>query len=172
MKSVLLPFVMIFVFVLESIISDLVPIPFLSEQQTAVPRVLVLAIVLLAAYGSMKLAMLYGFIFGLLFDIVYTEVIGIYAFAFPVLAYFVFQALRVLHKNAIILIFLTELAIALLEFFVYGIYFLIGVTNMPLYSFTNGRLLPTLALNFVLACLLIYPLKKIILSLQKEKMRD
>lgn len=94
-----------FIFVLESIIVDLVPIPFLSDHQVAVPHLLLLMIVILAAYGSRKIAVIYGIVFGLLFDVVYTQVIGIYAFAFPTLAYLVMQALRVLNPNIFVLIF-------------------------------------------------------------------
>ncbi|MGG3847405.1 rod shape-determining protein MreD [Aeribacillus composti] len=172
MRTFFLPVMVMFIFVLESIIVDLVPIPFLSDHQVAVPHLLLLMIVILAAYGPRKIAVIYGIVFGLLFDVVYTQVIGIYAFSFPTLAYLVMQALRVLNPNIFVLIFLTELSVALLEFFTYGIYLLIRMTAVPLQLFTIDRLLPTLALNFVLACVLIYPLKKFVLGLKIGEHND
>jgi rod shape-determining protein MreD len=114
--------------------------------------------------------MLFGFIFGLLHDIVYIEVIGIYLFVYAFLAYLISKAMKVLHKNVFLVLFLTMLTIALLEYYVYGINYLIGTTKMSLYNFTTLRLLPTLALNSIVAILLIYPVKRFLEKIKMEEL--
>jgi rod shape-determining protein MreD len=116
--------------------------------------------------------MLFGFVFGLLHDIVYIEVIGIYLFAYGIIAYLISKAMKVLHVNAFIVIFLTILSVALLEYYVYGINYLVGTTKMSLYNFTTLRLLPTIALNSIIAILLIYPLKKFLTKIKIEESED
>jgi rod shape-determining protein MreD len=116
--------------------------------------------------------MLFGIVFGLLHDIVYIEVIGIYLFSYGILAYLINKAMKVLHGNALIVLFLTILSIAVLEFYVYGMNYLIGTTKMSLYHFTTLRLLPTLALNSVVAILLIYPMKKFLTKIKIDESDD
>lgn len=116
--------------------------------------------------------MLFGLIFGFLHDVVYIEVIGIYLFSYAFLAYLVSKAMKVLHKHVLIVIFLSTLAIAILEFYVYGINYAIGATDMSLYDFTTNRLLTTLGLNFIFALLFIFPLKSFLTKLKKAESED
>jgi rod shape-determining protein MreD len=114
--------------------------------------------------------MLFGVVFGLLHDIVYIEVIGIYLLVYAFLAYLISKAMKVLHNNVFMTLFLTILAITLLEYYVYGINYLIGTTKMSLYHFTTLRLLPTLALNSIFAILLIYPVKRFLEKIKVEEL--
>ena len=116
--------------------------------------------------------MLFGFIFGLLHDIIYIEVMGIYLFAYGFLAYLISKAMKVLHGHVLIVLFLILLAISVLEYYVYGINYLIDATKMSLYDFTTLRLLPTLAMNLVVAGLCIYPLKTFLTKLKLAESED
>lgn len=172
MRRFILPFLIFFIFISESIFAHLVHVPFALEDQLYIPRFLLIAVVFVTVYLTRTQGILFGIVFGLLHDIVYIEVIGIYLITYGILAYLISKALKVLHRNALIVLFLTILSIAVLEFYVYGINYLIGTTKMSLYNFTTLRLLPTLALNSIVAILLIYPMKKFLTKIKIEESED
>ncbi|MBX4373459.1 rod shape-determining protein MreD, partial [Mycobacterium tuberculosis] len=76
--------------------TDLIELPFTSEDQVIIPRFVMLSIVFITAYYSQKMGIIYGLVFGLLHDIVYTEILGIYLFAYPLFAYLISKALKAL----------------------------------------------------------------------------
>ncbi|MFC0270158.1 rod shape-determining protein MreD [Metabacillus herbersteinensis] len=169
MRRLFLPLIMLVIFISESIFVDLVHVPFSNNDQLFIPHFLMLAITFVTAYVNQSYGMIYGIVFGLLFDIIYTEVIGVYLFSFGLFAYLMSKALKILHGNVLIVLFLGLLSISVLEFYVYGIHLLIGTTTMSLYNFTTLRLLPTLALNLSAGILLIYPLKGFLTKLKIEQ---
>ena len=65
---------------------------------------MIVFIFFLTIYGSKKHAMIYGAILGLAYDVVYTEVLGIYMFLIPFLAYLIAKCMKVLQSNWIIVI--------------------------------------------------------------------
>ncbi|MCD7032925.1 rod shape-determining protein MreD [Metabacillus sp. GX 13764] len=168
MKRFLLPFFIFLLFIAESIYADLVHLPFLSDQLIFVPRFSFLAILFICAFFNRNTAILYGAIFGLLYDIVYTEVLGIYLFSFPLLVYLMSKGLKALHNNVLVVIFLSLVAVTLLEFFVYGIQELIQALPMTLNDFVTLRLIPTLALNLAAGLVLVYPIKSFLAGLRRD----
>ncbi|WP_243386170.1 rod shape-determining protein MreD [Bacillus kexueae] len=171
-KRFFLLFAIFTTFVSESIFVDLVSVPFLSDDQTVVPHFLVVAIIAVTAYTSQSFGILCGVLFGFLYDVVYTEVIGVYTFSYPVLAFLTRWALRAFHNNAFVLVLLSMLAISVLEFYTFWIYSAVGVTDLSVNMFVSNRLVPTLLLNATVSLLLIYPFKRFILSLQIEQIDD
>lgn len=171
-KRFFLLFAIFTTFVSESIFVDLVHVPYVTEDQIVVPHFLVVAIIAVTAYTTQGFGIFCGVLFGFLYDVVYTEIIGIYTFSYPLLAYLTRHALKWFHNNAFVLVLLSMISISALEFFTYGIYTVIDVTNMDVQNFTYNRLLPTLAVNAVVSLLLIYPFKRFILSLQIEQVDD
>ncbi|AGK55078.1 rod shape-determining protein MreD [Bacillus sp. 1NLA3E] len=167
MRRVLLPVLFTGCFIFESIFIELMPAKFFSGQHILVPHLLIMAILFLTIYGNRNLGILYGFIFGLLFDVVYTEVVGIYLFMFPVIAYLISKIMKVLQTNLIIVSIVTLLGVGLLEIGVYEMNFLIHRTTMGFPSFFGNRLVPTLVLNLIFIILVAYPLKR-----QFEKLAD
>jgi rod shape-determining protein MreD len=156
-----LPFaIFVLLFIIESLFVELFPVRFLKEGHILVPRFLLAGILLLTIYGSKKQGIWYGLLFGLMFDIVYTEIIGIYLFMFPLTAYFVSKLMKILQSNIIIATIVVLLGMAVLEILVYELNYLIHITEMPFPQFINMRLLPTLILNLIFLILFVYPFKK------------
>ncbi|MFN2745063.1 MULTISPECIES: rod shape-determining protein MreD [Bacillus] len=168
MKRFLLPVIMMFVLVSDSMYADFIRLPFVTEDQQLIPRFLLLVLVFMTAYVNQPFAITYGFIFGLLYDINYTDLLGVYMFGFAGICYLSSKAFKVLQTNAFVVIFISVLAVSVLEFYQYGVQMLIRPEIMPFYQFVLGRLLPTLGLNAVVAMLLVYPFKVFFTSLKKE----
>ncbi|WP_442595237.1 rod shape-determining protein MreD [Neobacillus sp. D3-1R] len=156
-----LPFVLFFLFfILESLFVELLPVRLFHKDWVYAPHFLIAAILLFTIYGSKKHGIWSALVYGLLFDIVYTEIIGIYLFMFPLTAYAISKMMKILQSNMIIATFVVLLGISVLEIVVYEMNFLIHVTNIPFPAFVNTRLLPTVVLNFIFLLLMVYPLKK------------
>lgn len=160
MRRFLLPIIFTACFIFESIFLELMPSKFFSHERILVPHLLIITLFFLTIYGSRNLGIIYSFIFGLLFDVVYTEIIGIYIFMFPLISYIVSKIMKVLQTNLLIMTVVTLFGITLLEFGVYEMNFLIHKTSMDFSSFSQSRLLPTLLLNLVFTIIVAYSLKR------------
>jgi rod shape-determining protein MreD len=125
-----------------------------------VPRFVLVIICYIAIFLTPKLSIIYGVSFGLFYDFIYTDLIGIYSFSFACIAYFVSTLSRLFHGNVFIVLVINLLSITVLEFFVYGIYLLIGLAKVPLDPFLYTRLIPSLILNGSFSLLIFYPMRK------------
>lgn len=167
MKRLIIPLLFLFLFVFEGLFTQLFPADIFDGKYIFVPRFLLLALFFFAIYGSSKHGIIFAFIFGLLFDMVYTEIIGIYLFLFPLATYVLMTMMRIIQTNIVLVSFVSIICVALLESAVYFMNLLIHITDITFASFTDIRLLPTLALNFLFVVLAAYPFKR-----QSEKFAD
>ena len=171
MKKAFLPIIISFCFLFESVFVELLPAELFNSSRILVPHFLMVTIIFVTIYISPKHGIMYGFIFGIFFDIVYTEIIGIYLFMFPLVAYITSWIMKILQTNIILVSFVAILGVGLLEFGVYEMNFIIGRTDMSFASFVDIRLVPTLILNFIFIILVAYPLRKY-LDLYAEALRN
>lgn len=161
MRKFLLPLFFLFLFVFESLFVQLLPGGAFQSDRILAPHFLLAAILFLTIYGSEKQGLLYGFVFGLLFDIVYTEILGIYLFLFPLVAYLITKMMKVLQTNILLSSLMVLTGIALLELGSYEMNKLIHITSMDFTTFLNLRFIPTLILNAVFIIIVSYPLKRL-----------
>lgn len=161
MRRFLLPLILLALFIGESIFVQVTPHDLLGSGKIAVPRFLMAALLFLTIFGSKKHGILYGLLFGLLFDIVYVEIIGIYLFLFPVIAFITTKLMRILQTNIAMAFIIVLLGITLLEAGVYQMNLLIHHTDMEFAVFLSSRLLPTLILNAIFIILAVYPFKRL-----------
>jgi rod shape-determining protein MreD len=170
-RKAFLPIIISLCFLFESVFVELLPAELFKSSSIFVPHFLMVAITFVTVYISQKHGIMYGFIFGILFDIVYTEIIGIYLFMFPLVAYITSWIMRILQTNIILVSFVAILGVGFLELGVYEMNFLIGRTDMIFASFMDIRLVPTLILNLIFIILVSYPLRKY-LDLYAEALRN
>ncbi|PEA56683.1 rod shape-determining protein MreD [Bacillus pseudomycoides] len=174
LKKAILPLLLLFVFVLENMFSTIVPTSLFWKNTIVAPHFLMIVLCFIAIYFNSVHGIYYGLLFGFLFDIVHTELVGVYIFAYPILVYLVYQAMRILQVNLFIVFFIVLASIAALEYYVYGFLTLIGRVHMPAHIFFTDRLLPTLLLNGIFLLLFCFPLQRYLLRLsdameEKEK---
>lgn len=160
MKKFLLPLLFLFLFLLESLFVQFLPEEIFGRDRIIAPHFLFAALLFLTIFVGKKQGIIYGAIFGLLFDIVYVEIIGIYLFLYPFIAYLVSKVMHIMQANIIIAFLVTIGGIALLEIGVYEMNFLIHVTDLDFMGFINLRFYPTLILNAIFVILAGYPLKR------------
>ncbi|MBM7691920.1 rod shape-determining protein MreD [Peribacillus deserti] len=162
MSRLIIPLSAFFFFMAESTYADLFSGEHFNSSRIFVPHFLFIFILFLTIFGSTKYGIIYGFIFGFLFDVVYTEILGVYAFLFAFLALVVSRLMKLVHSNIFIAALISTAAIAALEILVYEANGLIKDTGMNFTEFATIRLLPTLLLNFAFIIILAFPIKRII----------
>ncbi|MBD8069351.1 rod shape-determining protein MreD [Bacillus sp. PS06] len=162
MRRLILPSILLFLFILESIFVDVLPASFIMNNYLLVPHFLFVTIVFVAMIGNRNEVMLQGAIFGLLFDIVYTGILGIYLFSFPLIAYIISKLAGILQNHIVIVSLLSIISVVLLELFTYGVNLLIGITTMSMDIFIEQRLISTTILNGLFIVIMAYPLLKLV----------
>lgn len=166
MKRVYLPIILLFFFIFEGTIMQVIAPENFGSQLVLIPRFTMIIIVFVALYLNVPIAVLYAMAFGLLYDVIYTDFIGIYMFSMAVTAYIVGQSAKIMHMNAIVGILVAFVTVLVLEFLVYGIYSLIGFVQLPIKWFMLERLFPSLVLNGSFFILIYVPMQKIIKKLK------
>ncbi|WP_110111487.1 rod shape-determining protein MreD [Bacillus sp. CGMCC 1.16541] len=163
-----LPFLVSIAFIGESMVVNFIAVePFLREWVLS-PRFVVIILVLMAVYFSLKQAMIYGLIFGMLYDVAFTDVLGVYMLGIPAVCYLISKMMKVLQNNLVVVSILALFAVTIIEFYIYGINVLIHVTDMTFDRFLQQRFYATLILNAVFFLFFSYPLK---VKLQKWKVQ-
>jgi rod shape-determining protein MreD len=159
-RKFLLPLLFIFIFIVESLFVQALPAEIFNSDRILVPRFLIIVIIFMTLYGDRNHGLIYGFSFGLLFDVVYTEIIGVYLFLFPLIAYLASKIMRILQTNIVVVSIISILGVALLELGVYELNFLVNKTDMEFALFSELRLFPTLILNLAFIIVFAYPFKR------------
>ncbi|MCA0969937.1 rod shape-determining protein MreD [Halobacillus litoralis] len=116
-------------------------------------------------------AVWFGLLFGLLIDVVYTGVLGVYMVTYALVAYAIHGLNRWLHSTFIGASVLTIIGIALADTSLYIIYSFVQITDMTWADYATLRLLPTLAANMIVFVIL-FPLIKERLSIWSEELMN
>lgn len=159
MRKFLLPLLFLLLFIIESLFVEYLPEKVFGFERIFVPHFLFIAILFLTIFVGKKHGIIFAAIFGLLFDVVYVEIIGIYLFLYPFISYLIYKLLQVLQANIITSFLAALLGVSLLEIGVYEMNYLIHITDLDFIGYMNLRFYPTLILNAVFTLIAAYPLK-------------
>ncbi|MBA9025727.1 MULTISPECIES: rod shape-determining protein MreD [Bacillaceae] len=169
MKRLKLPLTALLFFIMEGSFSNLLAGDIFGGDKIIVPRFIMILIAFITIYGTRRNGMIYGFILGLMYDVVYTEILGVYMFMLPFFAYLIAKIMRILQSNLLVTILTSLLFITFLEVIVYQINILIGFAHIDFNTFWKSRLVPTLLLNLAFLVVFSYPLKRMI---EKQKLES
>ncbi|MDQ0208002.1 rod shape-determining protein MreD [Alkalicoccobacillus murimartini] len=159
---------LLFLLVIEGTIVPNAVANFLQIDAIMVPRFLVVVIVFIGIYIGRSQSLIHGLIFGFVYDVVYTEFLGIYMFGFAFIGYiFAFSTKRI-QDSVLVPIVLACLAVVFFEYYQYGILQMLGVTNMTGGHFANSRLLPTVLFNGAFAILALFPIRRLIYHVNQQ----
>ncbi|KGP73887.1 rod shape-determining protein MreD [Pontibacillus yanchengensis] len=160
MKRLLLPLTLLLFLVLEGTAMDFLPKEWLLANYYIIPHWVLVVLTYIAIFydfDSTYYCVLYGIIFGLLIDLIYTDMLGVYMFTYGLVIYITHGFKKMLHSNVFVTLLLTIVAIVLADAIIYVLYSFIQATEMVWETYTLMSLLPTLAAN-VLFAVLLYPL--------------
>ncbi|EFI83560.1 rod shape-determining protein MreD [Listeria grayi] len=165
-KNVALPAIIILTFILEGVASLIFGKQLFAENRLFIPHFLLVMLILMTAFYKRNPTLIYAFILGLVYDIYYTNIMGVFFALFPLIVYITDKFLQVFQKNILLLALITIFDIILMESIVYAFYLLIGKTNMEIFAFIDTRLWTTILLNFAFYLIAYFPFRRFLLKLE------
>ncbi|HLR52840.1 MAG TPA: rod shape-determining protein MreD [Candidatus Avamphibacillus sp.] len=158
MRQVYLSLVIFVILVLEGVALELLPAQTFGDLFIISHWVLVCLIYVAIFYDSEEtnFSLFYAFFFGLLVDIVYTNILGVYMFTYAITIYIIKKLTRLFQSNLLSTILFGILGITLTDILIYLIFTVIEITELPWQDYIIYRLLPTILANIVFLTV-IYP---------------
>lgn len=159
MKRVLIPLILFLLVVLEGVLFDLVP-PFVHSGAVWIISHIVLGFLILTALYYDKentyYSVLYAVIFGLLIDIVYTEVLGVYMFTYGLCVYVIHGTKKLLHEDFNVMLLLGTVGFIMADVSIYVIYTIVGIADISFGTYILNRLPATVASNLIVMIVLYF----------------
>ncbi|WP_077621362.1 rod shape-determining protein MreD [Sediminibacillus massiliensis] len=162
MRRFYLPLILLALLIFEGVALDFLPDSLTDGKWMIVPHWVLVYLVLITVFYDMErtyFSVLYALIFGLVIDIAYTSVIGVYMFIYALVVYLVHGLKKLLHTNFFVALLLVVIAVALVDTGLYIIYSFIGMTIFSWSEYLLVRLMPTVLAN-LLFFLILYPITK------------
>jgi len=156
MVRFLIGFVAVALFLVEPIFSLFSPFEWGSHVVYIVPRFLILFLIFLSIYYNSKQAIIYGFVFGLLYDVFYIDIIGLYMVLYPLLCFIASGIVKVIHKRLFVSAIISALLVIILEFIVYQFNLYIGHVTVQMMDFVTYRLISTVLANVLFIVMLMW----------------
>ncbi|WP_106497019.1 rod shape-determining protein MreD [Lentibacillus sp. Marseille-P4043] len=160
MKRLFIPLILFLVVILEGVALELLPTRLVTGDFLIIPHWALVFLVYVSMFYDKEntySSVFYGIMFGMLIDIVYTGVLGVYMFTYAFVIYIVQGLKKLLHANIYVTILLGIFGIILGDFTIYIIFSVIGITEIAWQHYIIYRLLPTVLAN-LLFLLILYPL--------------
>ncbi|WP_099158654.1 rod shape-determining protein MreD [Virgibacillus ndiopensis] len=175
MKRLYLPLILFLFVILEGVSLELLPPKLVMSDLLIIPHWVLIFLVFVSIFYDKEqtyYSVLYGVIFGLLLDIVYTGVLGVYMFTYAIVIYIIHGLKKLLHANIHVTLLLGLIAITVADLLIYLIFFVIGLTEMSGEEYLFYRIIPTVLAN-LLFLLVLYPfLRKRLVKWSDEQLTN
>lgn len=158
----LLPALALALFFLEPVFGLFSPLQLDGVYYYIVPRFLLMYLIFVTVYYDAKRAMIYGLFFGLLYDVFFIDIIGLYSFLYPLMCLIASYIVKSVQRNLVVATLLTLVLTALFEFMLYLFFSAISLATLPAEAFFISRLLPTMIANSLFLVMLGWAFKLII----------
>ncbi|MEJ9280497.1 rod shape-determining protein MreD [Ureibacillus thermosphaericus] len=167
-----IPFIAIVLFLLEPEFALFSPIEWNGEIIYLVPRFLILYLIFISIYYSRKRAVTYGLFFGLLYDVFYIDIIGLYTVLYPLVCYTAGWSVKYIHQHLSITTILSVVLVALMELILFYFFHFIHFTTLPFKEFLLIRLIPSILANLLYLIMLGWAFKYLIDARVLQKARE
>ncbi|MGN8645655.1 rod shape-determining protein MreD [Gracilibacillus sp. HCP3S3_G5_1] len=141
--------------ILEGTLANL-SLPFVKDEWIIVSHLLFLFLVYVTLFfekDTTYYAIALSIIFSFIIDIVYTDVIGVYVFAYTAVLYAVRVLMKLLQSNFLIASILTILGVVATDIFIFFLYNIIQVHDYSWELYWRYRLIPTTIWNVIFGLL-------------------
>lgn len=161
MKAYLKPFILLSAcFFAENVWVTLFPQLVFSDSYLYIPHFIVVCIVLSASYYDKSITYGFSAFFGLLFDLFYTQVIGVYLFTFFIAAYFTVKVMKVLQHHLVVIGFVACLMVGIVDISAYFLDGLLFGFSMQIEEYAQIRLWSTIVINLCFYIVVCYPFRR------------
>src|SRR5699024_10055407 len=159
MRRLLIPLILFLLLIMEGDALDILPTPLLKGDLDFVSHWVFIFLILVAIFYDREntyFSVFYGFLFGLLTDVVYTGILGVYMFSYALGVYVVHGLTKTLHANFFVTILLGTAGLIVVEVFVNFVFSITGIADFVWKDYLIERLTPTIIAN-ILFLLVLYP---------------
>ncbi|MCO7175582.1 rod shape-determining protein MreD [Sporolactobacillus kofuensis] len=154
-------FIFLFIlFLIQGTVMPLIPMNGLWKNLQFIPDFVLVALLMIAFFGSLSWGLKYAMVFGFLIDLTYSTVLGVYAFCLVLTVYCVYTISRWVNMNTAMTLLLSAVGVCFMQLGVYVIYLMIGLTDQTFVDFIQLRLLPTVVLNALFAAIIYLPFRR------------
>ncbi|SDN59220.1 rod shape-determining protein MreD [Alkalicoccus daliensis] len=154
-----LPAVMFLLFILEGTAFQIFAPDYRGSELQFIPRFMFLLILMTGIFRGRSHGLFYAVIFGILYDIVYSPVLGVYTFGIGLLTYLFSMSTSYIKRRLGLVLLLVLMAVIGFEYYVYGMMSLLGITSLAHEAIFTTRLLPSFIMNGLVAALMVYPVR-------------
>jgi rod shape-determining protein MreD len=158
----IVPAIAVVLFYLEPVFGLFSPLDIGGEYRYLIPRFLIMYLIFISIYYSRNRAMAYALFFGLLYDVFFLDIIGLYSFLYPLICLIASFIMKYIYRNLIVTTLMSLVLVAGLEFALYQFFSLIGLTDISLQVFVRERLIPTMIANSIFLVVLGWAFKHVI----------
>lgn len=169
MMRFLVPIISVLLFYMEPIFGLFSPIEIGDSFYILVPRFLIIYLIFVSIYYDRKRAMIYGLIFGLLYDVFFIDIIGLYSFIYPLMCLVASLISKYVYQNLLVATILTLILVGTVELLLFLFYTFIGIKSLTYTDFYQFNLLPTMIANLVFIAMFGWIFKYILQSRFKQK---
>lgn len=160
MKRMYIPIILFLLMIMEGVALELLPRNVVGGSMMIVPHWVLIFLLLTAVFYDRRhtyMSVWYAIIFGLLIDVVYTEILGVYMFTYAVTIYLIHGLSKFLQSNIAALGLFAILGIIVADCAINIIYVAVGLVSPDWKWYFIFRLLPTIAANLIFL-LIMYPI--------------
>lgn len=162
MKRLYLPLILFLFLVLEGVALELLPSSLINNYSLIIPHWIFVILVFITIFYDLEdtyYSILYAVIFGLLIDVVYTGVLGVYMFSYAFSIYIIHELKRLVHANFYVTMIMGILGLAIADLSIHMIFKVVGIIDIFWVDYLIYRLLPTLLANLIFL-IIFYPIVK------------
>lgn len=147
-------------FVLDNLLVIFLPIQPIVSHYMVIPNVFLICLSFFSFYDKGYRPLIFSLIFGLLYDICYTDLIGLYTCLFPIITIILLRFIsQIMPINILAMMALVIGVVIFEEWIVYFIVNTMETTNVSLMTFLKFILIPTAIFNGILT-IPLYPILK------------
>lgn len=147
-------------FVMDNLLVSFLPIQPMFGSYTAIPNVFLMCLCFFTFYDRSLKPLIFAIIFGILYDICYADLFGLYTCLFPIITFLIQHFIsNMMPVNILSMLALFSIVIMIEEWVVYFLVNTMTVTNINGYAFLKLILFPTILFNAIIVFGL-YPILK------------
>ncbi|MGG0823906.1 rod shape-determining protein MreD [Paenibacillus turicensis] len=142
-------------------------------QNRIAPHLVYVVILFVTVYYDRHTALILGFSFGMLHDIVYYgALIGTYSLAMGCSCYILGLIFRSHRAPMPLMLIVTLLGSLLFDSIVYGVYLVFEITHLPFSWALSNHIIPTMFFHFAFALMIYVPLRRQLEIIAKRRSLD
>ncbi|HJV44307.1 MAG TPA: rod shape-determining protein MreD [Bacillota bacterium] len=134
-----------------------------------VPRFGLVVLIFISLYIGRRRAFFIGLVFGMIQDILYSDVIGVYAFAMAIVPYTCALIYQYFQQNVFLIVITVFFSVFIHENLIFFIFHLFGLIDD---SYRWLEMIPTALLNSAFAILAFRPLSRFLENMDEERKNE